>query len=329
MATLYRLPIGDSAIQWTRSAGDYNFALVDDPVGSPDDDATYTYSSTGFHKDYFNFLPFNVPADGTITSIVLRERFKLATAGGSGHMRGVLKVNGVTYYSSAEDAWYGAYKDEVWTWTTNPNTGQPWTVADVNGLGANPLQTFGYECLTMQTLHCTQVYIEVNGTWEFPPLPHKPLMRDVDTGKLMRDVETGKLMRAVEAYDCAACFAPGRTPLHYTLTFAGVLLCPARAWPGGVSLNQKWLLTQYDPEVLPCYWRYSDVNWLIYVQFDVGDPSKTWVRAYQPPGNYYFTFYIDEACFIDGVANSMYDVGDCGANVYGHHGAVLIEQGET
>jgi len=152
-------------------------------------------------------------------------------------------------------------------------------------------------------------------------------MRDVDTGKLMRDVETGKLMRAVEAYDCAACFAPGRTPLYYTLTFAGVLLCPARAWPGGVNLNRKWFLAQYDPIALPCYWRYSDVNWLIYIQFDVGDPSKTWVRAYQPPGNFYFSFYIDEACFIDGVAYSIYDVGDCGANVWGHHGAVLIEQG--
>lgn len=328
MATLRRLPIGDPAIAWSRSAGAYNFALVDDPVGSPDDDATYTYASTAWAKDYFDFLTFGVPEGATITNIKLYERFKLATAGGTQHMRGLIKVDGVTHYGSIEDAWYGAYKDEVWTWTTNPETGQPWTVNDVNGVGSKPLQAFGYECLTIQTLRCTQAYIEVNGEWEEPPPLHAPLMRDVDTGKLMRDIETHKLMRAVEAYDCVACFAAGKTPKYYTLTFAGVILCPGRSWPGGVNLNQKWLLTQYDPVALPCFWRYSDVNWLIYVQFDVGEPSRTWVRAYQPPGNYYFSFYINAACYISGSAYNMYDVGDCGANVYGHHGAVLIEQGQ-
>ena len=144
MTILRRLPISDSAVQWSRSAGTYNFALVDDPIGNPDDDATYTYASTGYYKDYFGFLVFNVPAGSEITNITLRERFKLYTAGGTSHMRGLIKVNGATYYSSAEDAWYGAYKDEVWTWTTNPNTGQSWTVDDVNGVGSNPLQTFGY-----------------------------------------------------------------------------------------------------------------------------------------------------------------------------------------
>lgn len=328
MATMRRSPVGDAVVAWARSAGSYNCSLVDDPVGSPDDDATYTYSSIAYAKDYFDFLPFNIPAGGTITSVRLRERFKLATAGGTNHMRGIIKVNGVTYNSSAEDAWYGAYKDEIWTWTNNPNTSSAWTVDDVNGSGSNPLQTFGYECLTIQTLRCTQAYIEVIGEWEEPPPLNRPLMRDVASGKLMRDVESGKLMRAVEAYRCEACFAPGQTPLYYTLTFAGVLLCGGRAWPGGTTLNQKWHLTQYDPEVLPCYWRYLGEDWLIYIQFNVGDPLRTWVRAYQPPGNFYFTFYIEEACYLDGVAYSIYNVGSCGASVYGYHGAVLIEQGQ-
>jgi len=327
MATYQRLPIGDSSIQWSRSAGVYNFALVADPIGSPDDDTTYTYASTGFYKDYFDFLPFNVPSGSSITSVRLRARFRLSTAGGNNHVRGILKVNNVTYNSNPEDVWYGAYQDETWTWTTNPNTGSAWTVDDVNGIGSNPLQTFGYECLTLQTLLCTQVYIEVIFTPEpSVPIIPKPLMRDDVTGKLMRDVATDKLMRAVEAYDCA-CFASGQTPFDYTLTFAGIILCRGRSWPGGVSLNQKWHLTQYDPVSLPCYWRYSDVNWLIYIQFNVGDPLRTWVRAYQPPGNFYFSFYINAACFIAGMGYSTYNVGSCGANVWGHHGAVLIEQG--
>ena len=325
MTTMRRLPVGDSATQWSRSAGTYNFALVDDPVGSPDEDATYTYASTGYYKDYFNFLPFNVPANGTITSIVLRERFRTSTAGGTNHMRGILKVNGVTYYSSAEDAWYGAYTDEIWSWSTNPNTGLAWTVDDVNGVGSNPLQTFGYECLTLQTLLCTQAYIEVNGTWSPPPIARKQLMRDDATSELMRDDVTGKLMRAVEGHNCA-CFAAGQTPFDYTITFAGVLLCPTRSWPNSVNLNQTWHLTQVTPETDPCFYRYSGQGWLIYVQFNFGD-YRTWIRAYQPPGNFYFSFYVDEACFIDGIVYNMYALGDCGLNVYGHHGAALIERG--
>lgn len=157
-----RVPTGDVSVQWSRSAGANNFALVDDPIGSPDDDATYTYSSTGWDKDYFSFSTFGVPAGATITNIRIFARFRLSTAGGVDHFRTILKVNGVTYYGYHDDAWFGVYRDLLWTWTNNPNTGSAWTVDDVNGIGARPLQAFGYECLTLQTLLCTQIYVEVN-----------------------------------------------------------------------------------------------------------------------------------------------------------------------
>jgi len=160
--TIKRLPTGDVSAQWSRSAGDDNYALVDDPIGIPDEDATYTHSDVAWSKDYLSFATFGVPTGAVITNIAIHERFTLPGVGGTDHMRGILKVNGTTYYSSSEDAWYGAYKTETWVWATNPNTGLPWTVDDVNGIGIHPLQSFGYECLTTSELRCTQVYIEVN-----------------------------------------------------------------------------------------------------------------------------------------------------------------------
>lgn len=152
------------------------------------------------------------------------------------------------------------------------------------------------------------------------------LMRDDATGKLMRDDATGKLMRAVEAYDCS-CFSPGQTPKDYTLIFSGVVLCPGRSWPGGSNLNREWYLTQYDGETYPCLWRYLDSDWLIYVQFNVGDPAKTWVRAYTPGtfNYYYFTFSSDNPCYTSGEGNSIYTT--CVGDVHGRYGKVLLIPG--
>jgi len=81
----------------------------------------------------------------------------------------------------------------------NPNTGQAWTVDDINGIGSNPLQTFGLEYISVQDVRCTQIYVEVDFTG---PAANFELMRDVSSGGLMRDVASGKLMRAIEGYMC-------------------------------------------------------------------------------------------------------------------------------
>lgn len=158
-----RLPTGDSVFQWSRSSGVNNYPLVDDPYTIPDDDTTYTYTSVQTERDLFSFIPLAVPAGSTITNVQVVGRFKRIDAGGDYLVRELLKVNGVVYEGSMQQLLTGAYYDKTHTWTVNPNTGLPWTLDDVNGVGSNPLQTFGYECIGFnKTVRCTQVYVKVN-----------------------------------------------------------------------------------------------------------------------------------------------------------------------
>lgn len=158
-----RLPTGDTVFQWSRSVGADNYALVDDPYSIPDDDTTYTYTDTQTNKDLFGFTALAVPTGSIITNVQVVGRFKRIDAGGDFIIRELLKVNGVTYEGSLQQLVVGAYFDKTYTWVVNPNTGLPWTLEDVNGIGSNPLQTFGYECIGFnKTVRCTQVYVKVN-----------------------------------------------------------------------------------------------------------------------------------------------------------------------
>lgn len=158
-----RLPTGDSAVQWSRSTGSNNYSLTDDQYDSPDDDSTYTYTNVQTNKDLFSFIPFAIPAGSVITSVKVVGRFKRTEAGGDYLIRSLLKVNGVTYEGSMQQLLVGSYFDKEHVWSVNPNTGLAWTLDDVNGIGSNPLQTFGYECIGFQkTVRCTQVYVKVD-----------------------------------------------------------------------------------------------------------------------------------------------------------------------
>lgn len=161
-----RLPASDVVVQWSRSAGVDNRVLVDDPYGIPDDDATYTYTNVQTNKDYFGLTPLAVPVGSVITNVEVHGRFRRMDAGGDYLIRELLEVNGITYVGANQQLAYGlpsVYEDKVATWTTNPDTGLAWTLDDVNGIGSNPLETFGYECIGFQkTVRATQVYVKVN-----------------------------------------------------------------------------------------------------------------------------------------------------------------------
>ena len=158
-----RLPTSDDTFQWSRSSGVNNYALVDDSYSLPDDDTTYTYTNTQTNKDLFGFTALAVPTGSIITNVQVVGRFKRIDTGGDFIIRELLKVNGVTYEGSLQQLVVGTYFDKTYTWTVNPNTGLPWTLEDVNGIGSNPLQTFGYECIGYnKTVRCTQIYVKVN-----------------------------------------------------------------------------------------------------------------------------------------------------------------------
>lgn len=102
------------------------------------------------------FTAFTIPTGSVITnlSLHLRERSATTTANAS-NAGTVVKVNG-TYYglggtlngntdngTTNIPGSGSAIADYTYNWVKNPNTGAAWTVADINGSGAAPLQFIG------------------------------------------------------------------------------------------------------------------------------------------------------------------------------------------
>lgn len=186
MAIQQRLPTGDDSVQWDRSTGIDNYALVDDPVGTPDEHDTYTYMDSAIvRRDYFSFTAFSIPVGSTINSVKVKNR-TMRIAADSANQRLMLKVNGTAYegdeFSPAQTVW----TDYFHTWTTNPDTESAWTVADVNGTGDNPLQTFGYkhELESYTQVRCTQVYLEVDYTLPIKLLAGVSAIKSTATGQI-------------------------------------------------------------------------------------------------------------------------------------------------
>ena len=99
-----RLPTSDIFTQWNRNTGSDNFALL----LSSDDDTTYTYTNVGTAKDYFGFDAFTLPVVGSVTAtLTTYGRFRRMAAGGSYLIRLIIKVNGSTYYGSAQQVQIG------------------------------------------------------------------------------------------------------------------------------------------------------------------------------------------------------------------------------
>ncbi len=90
----------------------------------------------------FGFSPYALPADVTVDSVEVSYKAK-RVVGSAPSLAAALKVGGTNYAGSLvslSDVWV-AYPAVVWT--LNPRTSLPWTLADINGTGANSLQGFG------------------------------------------------------------------------------------------------------------------------------------------------------------------------------------------
>ncbi len=138
-----RRPTGDGAVAGTwvtyPTAGQPRYEQVDE---EPYSDADYIMCMTaaGGYSMY-TFTPFTIPPGSTITSVVLDYR---ARRGGGGNTDGQASlIVGGTRYDSGPNNIGSGWRAYSYTWTNNPRTGLPWTVDDVNGVGANALQQFG------------------------------------------------------------------------------------------------------------------------------------------------------------------------------------------
>lgn len=179
------LPTADYSVVWSRSTGADCFAMVDDPIGTPDDDATYIYRTTNNSPQYFTTRPTLAAGCDTITSLILRYRAKREYNVDGTQMRGDIVVGG-TVYNGSDKTLTDSWADYTNTWSSNPKrvaacvgvdnpfvgctgagTGTvPWTHDDLEGTGTYSLDRWGLETRglngTGEQVDVTQAYPEVN-----------------------------------------------------------------------------------------------------------------------------------------------------------------------
>lgn len=113
----------------------------------------------------FNFSSFSVPAGATISNLTIYVRASDNGASGSGNIYESVKVNGNYYNANSQSPSGSGYTTYSNSWNTNPATGSAWTLADINGTGANPLQQFGaYSDDLTPNVRVSMVYAQVNYT---------------------------------------------------------------------------------------------------------------------------------------------------------------------
>ena len=137
-----RLPTGDQSYSgtWDKTTDMYSY-VDDDPWN--DGDTTYLLHGTTAGYALFTFSSFNVPAGSVITSLAVTYSARDNTSG-TNNLRAALRVNNTDYLTTDVGTNPGtSYADRTVTFSTNPANGSAWTVDDINGAGASPLQAFG------------------------------------------------------------------------------------------------------------------------------------------------------------------------------------------
>lgn len=150
MATMIRRPTGDgdktTGYPIAYSSGSTAWNLVDEEVTS-DSDYAYFYSAAGGSGGYlsFTYSPFTLPSGSVVNN--LRIHFRTVGYEQFSDLkqhRAAIKVNGTRYPTgtliTAQDS---TPVDRYYDFAINPATGSAWTLADINGTGAAPLQQFG------------------------------------------------------------------------------------------------------------------------------------------------------------------------------------------
>jgi hypothetical protein len=143
MATQNRAPTGDEASPtgtWSGSAGS-RYSLVDDyPDTTP---ADYLQHGTAAGHLDFTFSAFSIPAGSTNISVQVLY-YDAEPSNGNNNIAGRLVVGGTAYNAATHNPSGTSYSARSDNWATNPKTGAAWTVDDINGVGPNALQRFGW-----------------------------------------------------------------------------------------------------------------------------------------------------------------------------------------
>jgi len=161
MAILYLLPNRDGVLsQWTQFGGmsAAHWDNVDDPVGSPDEDAEYIYTDVLNVIDDFHHATSALLTGATITNVRVTARARATTMFFTTINIGI-KI-GITRYAGATDDNLGmGYWDYSQDWAFKPPGVTRWTKADIDDLQSS------IEMLADAiTARVTQVYLTITYT---------------------------------------------------------------------------------------------------------------------------------------------------------------------
>lgn len=123
----------------------------------PDEEATYIYITIGFHYCEFN-LPNHTTETDTIVSVKVVIRCRDEEDGKSGAAGCRIKMGGVGYNKSPNGETTTNYVNYSYEWTTNPQTGLPWTWDEIDALQAG---VYFLATVPVNWPRCTQLYVEV------------------------------------------------------------------------------------------------------------------------------------------------------------------------
>ncbi len=165
-ANQQRVPTADGGVggRWDTAP---RWDDVDETTPNDSDYMTGVSTTGGSAYCLFTFSPFSVPAGSTITNLTIY--FRARDWGGGNprnNIRSSLRVGGTYYHTVSTRVDPGSsFTTYSYAYTNNPATSAAWTVADINGTGANPLQQFGvYSTDLNPDIRVSMVYAQVNYT---------------------------------------------------------------------------------------------------------------------------------------------------------------------
>jgi hypothetical protein len=144
VATDYRDPTADDAESgtWAGAAPGTRYTLVDDYPDSSGADYL-THGTTAGSLTLNPSSAFAIPAGATNISVQVLY-YDQKTASQSCNIAARLKVGGNYYGAASHNPANGVWTSRSDNFATNPKTAAAWTVDDINGVGANALQSFGW-----------------------------------------------------------------------------------------------------------------------------------------------------------------------------------------
>jgi len=165
MATVNLLPDAEGIVQqWdvfpTPDPPPPHWSVVDDPVGSPNEDTDYVYTKVSKEEEAFNHETSALLTGAIITNVRVTVRARATTMFLTEINIGI-RVGVVTRYAGTSWLLATWYADQSWDWADNPATGNPWTKFNIDNLQSSIKMVS-----SAVTARVTQVYLTV--TYHIP-----------------------------------------------------------------------------------------------------------------------------------------------------------------